>query len=427
MHTKNSLEILKDLVRFNTQNPPGNEEPLVRYIHDYCEALHIQNDVYTYEGNRSNIIIRIGKSCADTLIVLGHLDVVHANAADWTVDPFSAEIQDGYLYGRGTLDMKYFIAASMVVMRTLKARESDLKRGITFVFTADEETGSGFGLKRLLMEEGIQEELSHKIVLNEGGGFSVFHDGTCRYLYETGQKSVCRIQVSIAEEANSNPYFPTMSHDKTLVDVLKRLQELKLDDEVPLTSLKLSEAFLQDGKKIDPALRKLVRTMSESMITPTIIHGGSRNPNLAKKTRATVDFDCRLLPGITKEQFIGKIASALRDLPVVFEVKSFSQGYEADIGKNIIKLLENTLMKHDPEITALLPFITPGSNDGKYLKPLGCDILGFAPLHKIDTFTTILPLIHGVDERISLKSIAFCEHVLHDICVEYLTGDTYIG
>jgi acetylornithine deacetylase/succinyl-diaminopimelate desuccinylase-like protein len=431
MHQKNCVGILQDLIRFDTQNPPGNEAALVNYIHEYCEALHIQNDVYLYEGPRANIIIRIGHSTPDNLVVLGHTDVVRAKAEDWKHDPFEAHISEGYLYGRGALDMKYFIAAAMVVMRSLKAQEASLKRGIIFVFTADEETGSAFGLPRLLTEKGIAEELSHKVVLNEGGGFAVFHQNTCHYLFETGQKSVCRLRLTIGEEPDSNPYFHTTAHEATLVRALDRLKKLVVDDEIPRTSRLLSEAFKDDpvdtSHTMDAKLRNLIDTMSQSMITPTIIHGGARNPNLPSHIRATIDLDCRLLPAITKEQFVHKIEAALEGLPIQVQVLSFSQGYEADIERKFIKLLELTLQKHDPAIKGLLPFITPGSNDGKYLKPLGCEILGFAPLHKDETFTTIMPLIHGLDERISLKSIAFCEQVLHDVCVEYLTGDAYLG
>ena len=428
MHQKNCVEILQDLIRFDTQNPPGNEVALVSYIHEYCEALEIRNDVYLYEGQRANIIIRLGQSTPDNLVVLGHTDVVRAKAEDWTFHPFEAHISEGYLYGRGALDMKYFIAAAMVVMRSLKAREASLKRGIVFVFTADEETGSKYGLPRLLTENGIAEELSHKVVLNEGGGFAVFQQQACRYLFETGQKSVCRLRLTIPEEPDSNPYFHTTAHEATLVRALERLRALVVDDDIPRTSRLLSEAFqTETDSAMDGKLRKLIDTMSQSMITPTIIHGGARNPLLPAHIRATIDLDCRLLPAITQEQFICKIEAALEGLPLHVEVLSFSQGYEADIERKFIKLLELTLKKHDPGIDGLLPFITPGSNDGKYLKPLGCEVLGFAPLHRDDTFTTIMPLIHGLNERISLKSIAFCEQVLHDVCMEYLTGDAYLG
>ena len=427
MQYKTSVDILKDLIRFDTQNPPGNEEGIVGYIHDFCEELQIQNTVYTYDDHRSNIVIRLGKHTDSPLVLLGHTDVVKAQAADWTYDPFAAEVHDGYLYGRGTLDMKYYIAACLSTLRSLKAIEQSLVQGITAVFTADEETGSVWGIQKLLQEEGIREELSHALVLNEGGGFSVSYRNTWYYLFETGQKSVCRLEMTIMEEKDSNPYFPTLSHEAILVSVLQRMENLKLDENLPQTVLKLLSIFDLSDETMETGLRHLIETMSTSMITPTIIHGGARNPELAKHVRATIGFDCRLLPGISEEVFMGKVHEALQGMPVQVKTLGFSQGYEANVDRPIIKLMEKTLQEHEPLVACLVPFITPGSNDGKYLKPLGCDILGFAPLAKEEDFTSIMPLIHGVDERISLKSIEFCEKVLSNLCIHYLTGDTYLG
>ena len=427
MYTKNSIEILQDLIRIDSQNPPGNEKFVVGYIQEFCENLGVAHQIYTYEEQRSNIIIRIGKQCDDNLIILGHLDVVCAKAEDWTQDPLGAELVDGYIYGRGALDMKYFIATSMVVMRELKEIEETLDRGITFIFAADEERGSSFGMQRLLQEEGIAEELRGKIVLNEGGGFSVPYQGTCPYLFETGQKSVCRLRVTIPEEAYADPYFPTLTHEATLVQVLKNLEQIIIDDQIPKTSERLMERFSDHQSTGDPFLSKLLRTMSSSIISPTLIHGGARNKTTGPHIRGTIDFDCRLLPGITQETFIEKVELSLQDLPVVINVESFTEGYEADVDKKIITLMRESLQKFDPTITDLVPFITPGSNDGKFLKPLGCEVLGFAPLHRDDTFTSILPLIHGIDERISTKSVSFCEKVLHEVCINYLIGDKYIG
>jgi acetylornithine deacetylase/succinyl-diaminopimelate desuccinylase-like protein len=427
MKDKTSVDILKDLLRFDTQNPPGNEEEIVGYIHDFCEELQISNTVYTYGDHRSNIIIRLGKRTDENLVLLGHTDVVKAQASDWKHDPFSAEVHDGFLYGRGALDMKYFIAACLSTLRSLKAIEPSLDRGITAVFTADEEAGSNWGIQKLLLEEGIKEELSHSLVLNEGGGFSVFYRDTCYYLFETGQKSVCRLEITIPEEKNSDPYFPTLSHEATLVSVLRKMDGLQLDESLPQTVQKLLSIFDLSDETMDSGLQRLLQTMTASMVTPTIIHGGGRNPSLTRPDRVVVDFDCRLLPGISEEAFIGKVHEALQDLPVTVKTLHFSQGYEANIDRPILKLMEKTLQEQESQIACLVPFITPGSNDGKFLKPLGCDILGFAPLDKDESFTSIMPLIHGLNERISLKSIEFCENVLSNLCKQYLIGDTYLG
>jgi acetylornithine deacetylase/succinyl-diaminopimelate desuccinylase-like protein len=426
-HIQTSLDILQDLIRFDTQNPPGKEQELIDYIVHYCTQLGINHTVHTYGDGRANILITLGPCNGRSLTVLGHVDVVHADVSSWTYPPFAAEIHDGFLWGRGTLDMKYMVAVSMTIMRNLKAIEHQLKRQVHFLFTADEETGSSNGIVRILEEPDVREAIAGSVVLNEGGGFAIMHQGTLRYLFETGQKSVARVRVTIQEFAGTNPYFPTLAHEAVLVDVLDRMQNLDLDDDIPQTIAQMRNLFIQDYEHMDSANRKLMETMSCSMVTPTIIHGGARNKHIPEKSRVTVDFDCRLLPNIQKERFVEKVRQALHELPVTFELTSYTQGYESHVGNEMVSLLQRTLQYYEPAIDSLVPFITPGSNDGKYLRSLGCEIIGFAPLHKDQPFSTIMPLIHGVDERISLRSIEFCEQVLHDVILEYLTGESYNG
>ncbi len=344
-----------------------------------------------------------------------------ADASLWSHEPFAAEVHDGYLYGRGALDMKYFIASALNCMAALAPRETEMKHSLTCLFTADEETGSTFGLPRVLTEEGIGESLKGSIVLNEGGGFALYQGNDCHYLYETGQKSVCSLRVSIPELPDTNPYFPSLEHEAIMVETIRRLQNLELDAEIPETIQALQKAFLSSSS--EKKVQQLIDTMASSMITATILKSGSRHGELPKGIKAAVDFDCRILPHIQREEFEEKVNSAVADLPVRLEILRYSQGYEAKVSDDIIILLEKTLMKHDREINSLLPFITPGSNDGKHLIPLGCDVIGFAPLAKEQTFADIMPLIHGIDERISLDSIEFCSNVLTDFCSAYLTGD----
>src|SRR6056297_1150562 len=163
-----SLDTLRDLRRIDTQNPPGNEAPAVEYIEALCREAGLEYETRTYDGNRSNILVRLAPDHDDRLIILGHLDVVKADPASWDHEPFAAEIDGGYLYGRGALDMKYFVAVALAVLIALKPDEARLERGITCVFTADEENGSAFGLPRLLDEPDIRRELTGRTVLNEG-------------------------------------------------------------------------------------------------------------------------------------------------------------------------------------------------------------------------------------------------------------------
>ena len=448
------LEILQDLIRIDTQNPPGNERAATDYIAALCRDAGLEHEIYTYGEDRSNIIVRLAPARDERLVILGHLDVVQADASAWDHDPFGAEVAEGYLYGRGALDMKYFVAVALSVLVALKPEEENLERGITCVFAADEENGSGFGLPRLLEEESVRRELSGRTVLNEGGGFAYEHDGSWYSLVETGQKSVCRVRVTVPELQDTNPYFPTLDHEETLARSIRAVQGVEVPVPVPHTAMELLGEFtggtaaggagargagevsaggpsadevnarlVQLQMQGDEFLSKLLYAMTHTMIAPTMIHGGSRNPDLPPGIKGQADFDCRLLPGMAEEQFVTALRGALAELPVELSVLSFSSGYESEFSNPILKRAETALRRHDPGIRSCLPFLTPGANDGRHLRPLGCEVLGFAPLARSQPFKEVISMIHGVNERISLESLSFCESVMTDICRDYVQGE----
>jgi acetylornithine deacetylase/succinyl-diaminopimelate desuccinylase-like protein len=209
-------------------------------------------------------------------------------------------------------------------------------------------------------------------------------------------------------------------HEGTLVKVINTLQHLNIDETTSFTSDALAQVF--EGVN-DDITKNLIDTMSSSLISATIIHGGARNNKVEKNYRSCVDFDCRLLPHISKEEFQQKIEEALQEFPVDIEYLSFSLGYESTSTKQMEDLMLSSLRKADESITSVHPFITPGSNDGKYLHPLGCEVFGFAPVAKREPFTQILPLIHGIDERISVESVDFCYQVLRELVTNILEGE----
>ena len=433
------LTILRELIRIDTQNPPGNEGPAVGYIASLCRRAGLEYRIRTYNGNRSSIIVRLAPRCEDRLVILGHLDVVRADETAWDCAPFGAEIRNGYLYGRGALDMKYFISAALAVLVDLKPREAELKRGLTAVFTADEENGSAYGLPRLLEEESIRDELSGRIVFNEGGGFTHEHHGTWYSLVETGQKSVARLRVTVPELPGTNAYFPTLNHEKLLVRSAGAVQGAELRRPIPETARilvreitgipleavangTLDEHVAQLEVQGDVFLSRLLYAMTHNTITPTILRGGSRHSELDRGVKGEIDFDCRLLPGITPEELSAAVHKALDDLPVRFTLLFFSPGYETIVSHPLIEAMEQAIRRQDPNIAACLPFLTPGANDGRFLHPLGCKVLGFAPLSRSQPFKEVIALIHGVNERICIDSLTFCGEVIADICRGYVEG-----
>lgn len=429
----NVENILKDLIQIPTANPPGNERLAVDYIAGFCQNNGLAHEIIEVNAQRANIIVRLAPQCAQRLIILGHLDVVPADPDAWEYPPFEAEIHDGYMYGRGALDMKYFVAVALSVLAELSSRQSELEQGITCVFTADEENGSAAGLPFLLENPIIRRELSGRTVLNEGGGFAVPFDGELYYLVETGQKTVARLHLEVPELPQTNPYFPVLDHERILVDAVRALERVTFPSDMPQTARVLLHTLLPSDEDVavDARLERLkaeghgflydlMYAMTHNMITATVIHGGSRNDKLRSGVKASADFDCRLLPGIGEAEFLQTVQSAVADLPVNLSLSSFSQGFETSFDDPIWEEAEVALKHGNANIAACLPFLTPGANDGKYLQPLGSKVLGFAPLDSEQGFADIMPLIHGNNERISLKSLEFCRTVIADLCKAYV-------
>ena len=431
--------VLQDLIRIDSQNPPGNERAVVDFISALCRSHDLAHQVVTTGEGRANIVIRLAPELPDRIVLLGHLDVVQADPKRWDHDPFGAEIVDGFLYGRGALDMKYFVAVAMQTLIALKPREANLNRGITAVFTADEEAGSSFGLPKLLEDPALRDELRGRAVLNEGGGFAYRSGGRWYSLIETGQKTVCRLRVTVAERPGTNPYFPTMTHEAILADATEAVQSAELPHRMPNTAQTLVSRILGGGHDLstpagadavvahltergDRFLSGLVHAMTHSMITPTVVRGGARHPDLQDGIKATVDFDCRLLPGITRDEFLDAVDRALADLEVEREILSFSEGYDGPGSSTVFAAAEAAIRRHDGEIAAAVPFLTPGANDGKYLRPLGCEVIGFAPLDRSQPFEDVIGRIHGDNERISLSGLEFCRRVIGDVCERYVEG-----
>jgi acetylornithine deacetylase/succinyl-diaminopimelate desuccinylase-like protein len=430
----NTRETLRDLIRIDTQNPPGNERAAADYIAGLCREIGLDYELRSVGENRANLIVRLAPEREDRLVILGHLDVVPADASAWEHDPFAAEVVDGYVYGRGALDMKYFVAVALAVLAELKPQENRLTRGITCVFTADEEKGSSHGLPLVLEDETVRRELSGRTVLNEGGGFAYEYNGRRYYLVETGQKSVARVRVTVPELPDTNPYFPTLDHEEVLNRAIRALQAVDLRRPVPDTTRRLLDRFAGEGRNVDDQLAalaefddafmyKLLYAMSHTMITPTMISGGSRHPDLPPSQKAAVTFDCRVLPGIGEEEFTTALRKALGHLPVDLEIRSFSQGYETAFSNPLVRRAEAALRHRDPSVQACLPFITPGANDGRYLRPLHCDVLGFAPLAASQPFGEVISRIHANNERIALESLEFCEQVMLEVCHGYVMGE----
>ena len=183
-------ELLQNLIRFDTTNPPGNELPAAQYVADVLRGEGLDPIVLESAPGRGNVVARLrGDGSPGALLLMSHLDVVPAEPKEWDHPPFASEVADGYIWGRGAVDTKQLTAMQMAVLVTLKRQNVPLRRDVVLAATADEETGAEQGMGWLARNH--PDLLDCQYAINEGGGFGVEIGGRRFYVCQTGEKGVC--------------------------------------------------------------------------------------------------------------------------------------------------------------------------------------------------------------------------------------------
>jgi acetylornithine deacetylase/succinyl-diaminopimelate desuccinylase-like protein len=419
-----AVKALKDLIRIDTTNPPGDEMRALRHIAGLLEGSRVEVGLQPFaDGRRGNLVARLAGADgrARPLVFLSHVDVVPANGEGWRFPPFMAQEQDGYIYGRGAVDTKQLTVMELAAFLSL-AGEGAPDRDVYLVATGDEERGSELGLKALLSGSvilGGREAAGRAIfqgalVISEGGGFPVQAGGRTLYLVETGQKGVGRVTFTFREPGGV--YLTGTGALRRAAGLVRELHETRLESRATRTLQTFEGALCRAcdcpkerlNEHLTPMLASILSAMRVNTLTPTLIEG----PGLKE---AAVTCDARLLPGFGRP-YLEEVAGPLaRKWGAEFSVDSFSEGYESEAGGEISALYEALVRELGPEGTAceLVPFLSMGSSDGRFLKPLGASVYGFSPVLGWDmTFDQAVRMVHGVDERIHRDSLQFGCRVL---------------
>ena len=416
-------QALKELIRIDTSNPPGDEMRALVWIASRLKGTRAQVALQPLaNGRRGNLVARIpgAEGTQSPLVFLSHVDVVPADASRWRFPPFEAAEDKGYLYGRGAVDTKQLTVMELSAFLSLCAA-GPLNRDVYLVATGDEECGSELGLKSLLagsVQLGGREITGQEIfrnaqVISEGGGFPVLAGGQTLYLLETGQKGCGQAEFTLREQggvyltgsgalrramglvADVNATVPERRKTKTL-----------LGFEAALCAALGCGAEALTGA-LSPLMANVLTAMRGNTLTPTLI----QSPGLRE---VTVTCDARLLPGYGPE-YLTRLAEPLAHRWGAELRVTFSEGYESDAG-DTAGLLEACLRKELPPDmgrVTLVPFLSMGSSDGRFLRPLNAAVYGFSPVLPWDmTFDQAVRMVHGVDERIHRDSLQFGCRVL---------------
>jgi len=413
-----TTEVLQRLVRFNTVNPPGNEAAAIEYLAELLEPAGFDVELLSAAEGRPNLIADLpGRAPGPTLCYLGHVDTVLADPAEWTRDPWSGEVVDGYLWGRGALDMKSQVAAEAVGALAL-AREGwrPAAGRLKLVFVPDEETGGDCGARWLT--ERHPERVRCDMLLNEGGGQRFELDGRRFYGVCCGEKGIFRFTLT-ARGTAGHASLPRTGDNALLklAPALERLRDLAASFELTEPARALLSALGEDPEdpagslerlgRSDPALLLLLEPMLGVTLAPTMI-SASEKVNVIP-SRAQLQVDCRVPPGLGEEAARQRIAEVLgRDgEALALEFTETVEGNGSPSDTPLMQAIEEWIGRNDPGARTV-PVILPGFSDSRWFRTAfpECVAYGFFP-HRHMTLAEAAPLVHSADERIDVRDLGF--------------------
>jgi len=431
-------ELLAGLIRFNTVNPPGNERAAQEFLADHLSAAGFQCELLGAERGRPNLVARLCSATSSpapgaggpTLCYLGHVDTVLADPDVWSHDPWSGAIADGYLWGRGALDMKSQVAAEVAAAASLARSGWRPARGeLLIVAVVDEETGGALGAKWIT--ETHPEKVRCDLLVNEGGGAVFEYAGRRCYGVCCAEKGVFRFNV-ITDGVAGHASMPGMGENALLkmAPVLERLAarqpSYRLTDEPRAFLAGIGEAPEDPAASIsrlraaDPRLATMFEPMLGVTFTPTRI-SASEKVNVIP-SRAELRVDCRVPPGLGESEVREGIAEVLGDQDGTWRIEFTEQvvGNRSPVASELMDVIGAWVAEHDPG-ARVVPVVLPGFTDSRHFRLAfpECVAYGFFP-HRYQSLLESAPLVHGADERIDVRDLAFATQMFSDLAVRVL-------
>ena len=436
---------LCELIRIDTTNPPGNETAAAKHVAGSLSQDDFKCELFESAPDRGSVITRLkGTGEKPNLLLLSHLDVVAADAKEWSVDPFAGLVKDGFVWGRGALDMKGMTAIEVMVMKLLKRNDVKLKGDVILAATADEEQGGLSGADYLL--RNYPEKIYAPFVLNEGGGLAMPTRNGNVFTVQTAEKGILWFKVkakgvpghgsmpNVADNAimRMNKVIEKLGnyHAKvSLVPTVKKfLEEMARQDSVLqepfarlLTKPEHSDQILDELGKTAPQLAEEIKPRLKMTITPTIIRGGVKENIIPSKCETV--FDCRILPGQESAQAIGVIKALLSGIDsekLIFESLQVQEPSESEVKTPLYATIASVLREFEPNC-GVTPMLTTGGTDSRFFRRKGSVCYGFQPMHPEVSSGKVVKREHGIDERISLDNLVFGTSVLYETVKKFMS------
>ena len=427
-----AVELLADLLRFNTSNPPGNERSAQEYLAERLTAAGFECELVAADPERPNLVARLtGSAPGPVLGLLGHVDTVPADPSEWSFDPWSGEVVDGEIRGRGAQDMKGQVAAEAAAAIALASEGWRPVRGeLKLVFTADEEQGTDLGAAWLCSEH--PDKAYADLVINEGGGSSFVVGGRRFYTLGIGEKGIARFKLQ-ARGVAGHASLPGIG-DNALLKLAPALARLtEQPPQVPSAAgLIFLEAVLGHSVEPDPSgletaieeLRSLAPEIAahvaEPMLRVTMVPTQARaseNDNVIPSLAEAL-VDCRTPPGMTQDDVRPLIADVLgpfADRVEVEFVAGNTVGTSSPPDTDLAAIVRRWLSRADPEAT-LVPIVMSGFSDSHWFRQAfgSATVYGFNPQREIGELEAT-PLVHGADERAAVADIELAASFFADV------------
>jgi acetylornithine deacetylase/succinyl-diaminopimelate desuccinylase-like protein len=408
-----ATRLLQELIRADTVNPPGNESRAASILRDYLARDGIECEWIAREPERANIVARLPGGDGPSLAFLCHTDTVLADPAEWQRDPWSGDVVDGEIWGRGALDMKGEVAANAVAFASLKREDFQPSGDLIFIATADEEVGEGedFGLHWLV--ENHPDAVRCDYAINEGGGERIVLDGTPVYLCATAEKMSAPFLLRV-HGRSGHASMPGIA-DNALVKAARYVEALGAYEPEPrlipearvFLEAILGEApapvdALARAREVDHTMAELVEPLLSLTLSPTMIDASHKRNVIPALCEVTVD--CRLLPEQSPAEAEPLIRAALGPGDYELEWIEPTGGTRSQLATPLWDALEAFTATLEPG-AKLAPIACPGFTDSHYLRQgFGTVAYGFFPLKTMAT-ELATKLVHSADERIAIDDL----------------------
>jgi acetylornithine deacetylase/succinyl-diaminopimelate desuccinylase-like protein len=406
-------DLLQRLIRLDTVNPPGNETKAAELLREYLDESGVECEVYAKVPERANLVARIrGSGDGPRLALLSHTDTVLADPAEWQVDPWSGEVRDGEIWGRGALDMKGQVAASAVAIASL-ARDGFQPNGdLIFVAAADEEVGDDFGCSWLCREH--PEAVRPDYVLNEGAGDRVELGGKVLYLCSTAEKMSSPFTLRV-HGRSGHASLPAIA-DNALVkaaSLIERLAEFRPEPRLEPEVAALFSAVTGDeppaphelvsrAREIHPLAVELVEPQIGMTVSPTMIEASQKRNVIPALCELTVD--CRLLPGQSQAEAESVLRELLGEGDYELEWVEGQGGTRSPMDTPLWDAIESFVGELEPG-AAPAPICLAGFTDSHWPRSaFGTVAYGFFPMRHMDP-QLATRLVHSADERVAIDDL----------------------